>query len=170
MFEGEGATSPAPQGVEVRGWMSNADLWRLLDGLEEEPAVILQAAALADFTVGSIRQGGQVLSGWPAKLESRAGEVELTLRPAMKILEKLRGRFPGSRIVGWKYEAEVGEGALRRAEERVRRQLLEARVDATVLNGPVLGEGWQWWQAGKRLVSFSGREEFLATDQASALR
>jgi hypothetical protein len=138
------------------------DLWRLLDGLEEEPSVILHAAALADFTVGSIRQGGRLLAKLPAKLDSRAGEVLLTLQPAWKILERLRGRFPGSRIVGWKYEAEVGEGAQRRAEERVRGQLREARVDASVLNGPVLGEGWQWWRAGHEPVSFSGREEFLS--------
>lgn len=158
----EGASAPPPRNGVVRPWMTNSDLWEALRSLPEEPAVVLHAAALADFTVREVQQGGRVLGAMPAKLDSRGGELLLTLAPAPKLIGKLRELFPRSRLVGWKYEADTEEGAAERAALRARQQLVEARLDATVLNGPSLGSRLEWWtqQSGRRI--FANREDFVS--------
>ena len=160
-LRGEASTSPAPCGVEVRSWRSNADLENLLRDLPEEPAVVLHAAALADFGVASVAQGGRVLEALPEKLDSRGGELVVTLRPVEKLIGKLRGMFGGARLVGWKYEADLDAGHVG-AVSRARRQIAEARLDACVLNGPVLGEVLEWHRPGGKALEFPGRGKFLA--------
>lgn len=124
-FRGTGADFPAPTGCPVRAFTTNADLWELLDAATESPDFIFHAAALCDF-------GGSD-SG---KLESRAEEILLRLKPLPKVLPRLRQRFPQAKIVGWKFEVEDADAARAKAQ----RQLIECDSDLCVLNGPAISD------------------------------
>ncbi len=133
-LRGEMASYPPPQNVRVVPFATNVSL---LDGLSRLPAapdVILHAAALSDFELASIE--GAEAAG---KIRSDAPELKITLRPAEKILPRLRGLFPGAVIVGWKYEVDgTREDVLARAHA----QIESARSDACVANGPAYGDGF----------------------------
>jgi hypothetical protein len=58
------------------------------------------------------------------------------LEPAPKVLAHLRGLFPKSRIVGWKYEVAGGRDDVVR---KGRAQLAENATDLCVLNGSAYG-------------------------------
>lgn len=131
-FRGTGATFPAPES-DVRPFTTNASLAQALERLEFRPDVLFHAAALSDFVVDTIAGG----SG--RKLQSRAGEIQLTLRPAPKILPRLREWFPAASIVGWKYELDGDRESVR---ARGLEQISEADTDACVLNGAAYGTGF----------------------------
>ena len=133
-FRCEASTFPPPAGVEVRPFSTNESLAGGLSSLERLPALILHAAALCDFVLESIE--GAEGSG---KLSSRAGSIRLTLKPAEKILPKIRGWFPEARIIGWKYEL---DGERDQAIARAAAQIREARTDACVVNGEAYGPGF----------------------------
>lgn len=133
-FRGEGATFPAPAGVDVRPFTTNASLADGIRALDRVPAAIFHAAALCDFEVEGIEGAGGA-----RKLRSRGGRVRLILKPAEKVLPLMRGWFPGARIVGWKYEL---DGTRDDAIARGAAQILESRSDACVVNGAAFGEGF----------------------------
>lgn len=133
-FRGEAATFPAPDGVEVRSFSTNESLASNLQSLMRAPSIVLHAAALCDFVLERI-EGAE-----PAeKLSSRLGAIRLTLRPAEKVLPKIRGWFPAAKIIGWKYEL---DGSRERAVARAKDQLRASRTDACVVNGTAYGTGF----------------------------
>lgn len=141
LFRGEGATAAPPRAVAaMESFSTNDDLAARLAswGRRETVHAVLHAAALCDFRVARVfgPDGRELAAG---KIPSRAGPLRVELEATTKVLPRLRGWFPGARIVGWKYEADGGRtGAL----AAVARQFAEAGVDACVLNGPAWGEGF----------------------------
>lgn len=143
VLRGDGSTAPPPRNVaQLRPFGTNDDLAQALNeiGRREPVDAILHAAALCDFRLRrALDAGGSELR--TAKIPSRSGVVHLELEPATKVLPRLRDAFPRSRLVGWKYEL---EGTREQAIAAARRQLLEARTDACVLNGTAWGPGFAW--------------------------
>ena len=133
-FRGEASTFPPPAGVDVRPFSTNGSLADGLRSLERPPALVLHAAALCDFVLESIEG-----ADGSAKLSSRAGSIRLTLKPAEKILPKIRAWFPGARIIGWKFEV---DGTREQSITRASAQIREARTDACVVNGAAYGPGF----------------------------
>lgn len=88
--------------------------------LQEQPNLILSAAAVADYTVDPT----------PGKISS-AGEVTLTLKPADKILPDLRSLAPTAKIVGFKL---LVSPRYEEAHAAVRKQMADGRVDHVVYN------------------------------------
>ena len=78
--------------------------------------------------------------------------VELV--PTPKIIAELRGWFPRTHIVGWKFEADGGRADALRA---ARRQMAECSTNACVANGPAYG-------AGFGLVTTKGKQHFGGKD------
>jgi len=159
-FRGEAATFPPPAGADVRPFSTNESLAVGLRSLSRPPAVVLHAAALCDFVLDRIEgaEGGN-------KLSSRAGTIRLTLRPAEKILPKIREWFPDARIVGWKYEL---DGPRERAISAAAAQIREALTDACVVNGAAYGPGFGLLLPDDRLQHFSDKTalaEYLATSR-----
>lgn len=154
-FRGEAAAFPPPGGADVRSFSTNESLADGLRSLARSPTVVLHAAALCDFVLEGIEgaDGGD-------KLNSRAGTIRLTLKPAEKILPKLRLWFPDARIIGWKYEL---DGSRDQAVARASAQILEARTDACVVNGSAYGPGFG-------LLTRDGRLEHFPDKSAVATR
>src|ERR1019366_9564227 len=87
------------------------------------------------------------------KISTRAGSLYVELVPTPKIIAELRGWFPKTRIIGWKFEADGGRAdALRRA----RNQIAACATDACVANGPAYGQGYS-------LVTARGKKHFADT-------
>jgi phosphopantothenoylcysteine decarboxylase/phosphopantothenate--cysteine ligase len=159
---GEGALFlPKSRAVDLRRFTANRDLDRLLLDLRaERPAAILHAAALADYEVASAAAGGQALR--ERKISSAHAELTLTLRPAPKLIARLRRRFPDTRIVGWKYELDGGRAS---AVAKAERQIAENRLDASVVNGTAYGPGFGWILPGqppRHLAAKADLARFLA--------
>lgn len=143
-FRGEGATAERPRG-DVREFTTNASLATSIQGLERTPDFIFHAAALSDFVVREID------GAFGAKLDSRSGDVRLTLSPASKLLPQLRGWFPNAVIVGWKYEL---DGDRERALACGAAQIVAARTDACVVNGRAFGDGFGLLWPDSRVETF----------------
>ena len=156
-FRGDAATFPPPAGADVRPFSTNESLAVGLRSLGRPPAVVLHAAALCDFVLDRI-EGAEGVD----KLSSRAGSIRLTLKPAEKILPKIREWFPDARIIGWKYEL---DGPRERALSAAAAQIREARTDACVVNGAAYGPGFGLLLPDDRLQQFSDKAalaEYLA--------
>jgi phosphopantothenate---cysteine ligase (CTP) len=61
------------------------------------------------------------------------------LLPTPKIISELRGWFPKTKIVGWKFEADGNRAAAIAAAQK---QLVGGSTDLCVVNGPAYGEGF----------------------------
>lgn len=140
-FKGVGATTQMrPEGVEIVDFTTNDHLHSLLSEIKERESVraFFHAAALCDFKIGTIKTlGDQELTG--GKISSRAGELHLTLIPALKLISRLRPLFPKSLILGWKYEV---EGSASDAIAKGLAQIEANHIDACIVNGPAYGEGF----------------------------
>jgi phosphopantothenoylcysteine synthetase/decarboxylase len=153
-FRSEASTFPPPAGVGMRPFSTNESLAGGLRSLERSPAILLHAAALCDFVLESI-EGAE----GSAKLSSRAGSIRLTLKPAEKILPKIRGWFPEARIIGWKFEL---DGAREQAIARAAAQIREARTDACVVNGSAYGPGFGLLAPDSSLLHFPDKAGLAA--------
>lgn len=152
-LRGDMATHPAPQGVRMVPFSTNASLLAALPALPKPPAFIFHAAALCDFDLAFIE--GAERTG---KIRSDAPELKITLRPAGKILPRLRDIFPSARLVGWKYEVDGSRGdALQKAAS----QIESARTDACVANGPAYGPGFGFLGDGE-VRHFAGKPALCA--------
>lgn len=129
-LRGTMATHPAPVGVQIIPFGTNASLMDLLEGIEP-PAAIFHAAALCDFMVLQDPEAA-------GKIRSDTPELRLVLKPAAKVLPLLRPLFPEALIVGWKYEV---DGTRQDAIDRGRHQIAKCNTTACVVNGPAYGEG-----------------------------
>jgi phosphopantothenoylcysteine decarboxylase/phosphopantothenate--cysteine ligase len=123
---------------------------------------IFHAAAVSDFSFGKIftRDAAAKLKPFTPskKIPTRGGSLFVELVPTPKIIAELRGWFPKTKIIGWKFEA-VGRrtDALRAAE----RQLADCGTDFCVANGPAYGRGFN-------LVSTGGRRHFADAEKLFA--
>lgn len=137
--------SAAPAGAELRQFTTNNDLARQLRTLGElrDLAGVFHAAALCDYRVQRVANAtGREVSG--AKIASRRGALTIQLEPATKLISHLREWFPGSVIVGRKYEL---DGTPAEAIGKARRQVMENRTDACVVNGRAYGDGFGFVQS-----------------------
>lgn len=90
--------------AESAAGMMDAVLAELRQGYD----LYLSAAAISDFTMDRS----------PEKISS-SGPLTLTLRPAEKVLDRVRHEFPGLFIVAFKAETVEGRELLERAERRL---------------------------------------------------
>jgi phosphopantothenoylcysteine decarboxylase/phosphopantothenate--cysteine ligase len=150
-MKGEGAMAHTDAGgARVIRFSTNADLMERLREFSGDSAdAVFHAAALCDYRVKSVRGGdGAILKA--EKLPSRAGELTLTLEPALKLLPKLRAIFPNAQIVGWKYELDGTPGDVL---AKAREQLTVCRTDACVVNGTAWGKGFGFVEPGRDAVN-----------------
>jgi phosphopantothenoylcysteine synthetase/decarboxylase len=140
-FRGAASTFPSPLWpVEVVPFTTNDNLAAGLQALpaREEAHMVFHAAALCDFRVREItdENGDPIHSN---KVSSRAGTLKLTLEPVPKLIASLRGMFPSSILVGWKYEL---DGTADDVLAKGRKQMDDCLTDACVLNGHAYGSGF----------------------------
>ena len=133
-LRGEMAVYPSPRDVKVLPFTTNASLLTLLERLLAQPAAVFHVAALSDFRVHQIEG-----SAGERKIPSNVSELRLVLRPAEKLLPRLRQLFPQAVIVGWKYEL---DGSREDAASRALVQIDSAQTDACVINGTSYGAGF----------------------------
>jgi phosphopantothenate---cysteine ligase (CTP) len=104
---------------------------------------IFHAAAVGDFAFGRIfepnEEGKLSEIKGAKKISTRRGKLLVELLPTPKIISELRGWFPKTKIVGWKFEA---EGKRADAIAAAQKQIAECATDLCVVNGPAYGEGF----------------------------
>jgi phosphopantothenoylcysteine synthetase/decarboxylase len=128
----------------VEFFSSAADLRAKLKTLATKRAdAIFHAAAVSDFSFGRIfapdAANKLVEIKSAKKIPTRQGKLLVELLPTPKIIAELRGWFPQTKIVGWKFEA---DGKRADAIAAARRQITECSTDLCVVNGPAYGEGF----------------------------
>jgi phosphopantothenoylcysteine synthetase/decarboxylase len=137
--------SATPAGANVRTFTTNDDLAGQLRALGDggDIAGVFHAAALCDYRVRCADDVcGHAVTG--AKIASRSGALTIQLEPATKIISHLREWFPGSVVVGWKYEL---DGTPTDAIGKAHRQVMENRTDACIVNGRAYGNGFGFVQS-----------------------
>lgn len=141
---GEQATWSGPRRARrVRRFTTTSDLAKKLKACAPLPGgVVLHAAAVSDFTFGSVwarTAAGALRRVRAGKLSTRQGALLAELRPTPKLLSRLRHWFPQALLVGWKFEVSGGRARLL---ANARRQIEENNTDACVANGPAYGRGF----------------------------
>ena len=144
LFLGEQATYTGERRAQrVEPFSTAADLRAKLKTLAAKKVdAIFHAAAVSDFSFGRIfapdvaNKLVEIKSA--KKISTRQGKLLVELLPTPKIIAELRGWFPRTRIVGWKFEA---DGKRAEAIAAARRQIAECATDLCVVNGPAYGEG-----------------------------
>jgi phosphopantothenoylcysteine decarboxylase/phosphopantothenate--cysteine ligase len=145
LLVGEQATwSGERRAQRVEIFTTTADLRTRLKTLaSRRVGAIFHVAAVSDFVFGKVwlrAPTGELVEFKSAKkISAREGTLLVELAPTPKILPALRGWFPQTRVVGWKFEA---DGARPDALGAAKQQITECRTDACVVNGPAYGEGF----------------------------
>ena len=153
---GESATYGGErQAQPVKVFSTTADLRAKLKSFSGKKVdAIFHAAAVSDFGFGKMftRDAAGKLKPFKSsrKISTRAGNLLVELVPTPKIIAELRGWFPKTRIVGWKFEAVGGRAEALRAAEK---QIADCATDFCVANGPAYGKGFN-------LVSADGQKHF----------
>lgn len=141
-LKGSASTYRDPEGKNLRlyRFKTNRELMNELNRVlhPERVRVVFHAAALTDFEVakvsgplGNVRESGKISSDCP--------EVQIILKPGIKVLPMLPKAFPNARIVGWKFELDGGrEAAIRRAQD----QISQNGTYLSVVNGDAYGAGF----------------------------
>jgi phosphopantothenoylcysteine decarboxylase/phosphopantothenate--cysteine ligase len=142
---GEQATYTGERRVKhVEFFSTTADLRAKLKALSAKKAdAIFHAAAVSDFSFGRIfapDPANKLVEIKSAKkISTRQGKLLVELLPTPKIIAELRGWFPRTKIVGWKFEA---DGKRAEAIAAARRQIAACSTDLCVVNGPAYDEGF----------------------------
>jgi phosphopantothenate---cysteine ligase (CTP) len=142
---GEQATYAGERSARrVESFSTAADLRARLKALAAKKVdAIFHAAAVSDFSFGRIfspdAANKLVEIKSSKKISTRQGKLLVELLPTPKIIAELRGWFPRTKIIGWKFEAD-GKGAA--AIAAARRQLEECSTDLCVVNGSAYGDGF----------------------------
>lgn len=159
LFIGESATWPGERRAQsVKVFSTTKDLRAKLKSFSGKRVdAIFHAAAVSDFGFGKIfaqNEAGEFVA-LPAskKISTRSGELLVELVPTPKIIAELRGCFPKTKIVGWKFEA---NGQRADAVRAAKKQMVDCATDFCVANGPAYGKGYS-------LVSPGGQKHFAAT-------
>jgi phosphopantothenoylcysteine decarboxylase/phosphopantothenate--cysteine ligase len=145
LLVGESATySGERRAQRVETFTTMMDLRRKLKAVSSKKVdAIFHAAAVSDFAFGRIftpNESGKLTEVKSTKkIPTRPGKLLVELLPTPKIIGELRGWFPRTRIVGWKFEA---DGARADALSAAKRQITECSTDLCVANGPAYGEGF----------------------------
>ena len=142
---GEQATYAGERRAQrVESFSTTADLRAKMKTLASKKVdAIFHAAAVSDFSFGRIfapddaNKLVEIKSS--KKISTRQGKLLVELLPAPKIIAELRGWFPQTKIVGWKFEA---DGKRPEAIVAAGRQIAECSTDLCVVNGPAYGEGF----------------------------
>jgi phosphopantothenoylcysteine synthetase/decarboxylase len=142
----------------VETFTTTADLREKLKAVSSKKVdAIFHAAAVSDFAFGRIftpNESGKLAEIKAVnKIPTRQGKLLVELVATPKIIAELRGWFPRTRIVGWKFEA---DGARADAISAAKRQIAECSTDLCVANGPAYGEGFG-------LVARDGKAAHLAS-------
>jgi phosphopantothenoylcysteine decarboxylase/phosphopantothenate--cysteine ligase len=159
LLVGESATYGGERRTQrVETFTTTADLRQKLKAVSAKKVdAIFHAAAVSDFAFGRIftpNKSGKLAEVKSAKkIPTRPGKLLVELLPTPKIIGELRGWFPRTRIVGWKFEA---DGARTGALSAAKRQITECSTDLCVANGPAYGEGFG-------LVARDGKAAHLAS-------
>ena len=112
---------------------------KLRDASSGHVDAVFHVAAVSDFCVVDIRDANSISSIKERKISSRNGNLIVELKPAPKIIGRLRDYYPKARIVGWKYEVEGSrESSIAKAHEQIQRY----KTDVCVANGPAYGNGF----------------------------
>jgi len=145
LFIGESATySGERRAQRVETFSTTADLrekLRLFSGKKVD--AIFHAAAVGDFSFGRIFAPDAAnklaeIKG-ARKISTRQGKFLVELLPTPKIISELRGWFPKTKIIGWKFEA---DGKRADAIAAARKQIADCSTDLCVVNGHAYGEGF----------------------------
>jgi phosphopantothenoylcysteine decarboxylase/phosphopantothenate--cysteine ligase len=128
----------------VEPFSTTADLRAKLKALAGKNVdAIFHAAAVSDFAFGRIfapdAANKLVEIKSAKKVSTRQGKLLVELLPTQKIITELRGWFPRTKIVGWKFEA---DGKRPEAVEAARQQIADCSTDLCVVNGPAYGDGF----------------------------
>jgi len=156
---GEQATYPGERRAQkVTVFSTTADLRAKLKAASRRKVdAIFHAAAVSDFTFGEIfaetSPGEYTRLKASKKISTRQGGMLVELLPTPKIIAELRGWFPQTKIVGWKFEA---NGVRADALKSAHRQINECHTNACVANGPAYGEGFS-------LVTTRSKKHFADT-------
>ncbi|MEJ0090618.1 MAG: phosphopantothenoylcysteine decarboxylase [Limisphaerales bacterium] len=161
---GESATYAGKRKAQsVIAYSTTADLRAKLKSFSSRKVdAIFHAAAVSDFGFGKMftrDAAGKFKPFKPSKkISTRSGNLLVELVPTPKIIAELRGWFPKTKIVGWKYEAVGGRtDALRAAEKQIK----DCATDFCVANGPAYGKGFN-------LVSTDGRKHLADAEKLFA--
>jgi phosphopantothenate---cysteine ligase (CTP) len=129
------------QRIEI--FSTTADLREKLKLLSAKKAdAIFHAAAVSDFSFGRIFEpdaANKLIEIKSKKVSTRQGKLLAELLPTPKIISELRGWFPKTKIVGWKFEA---DGKRADAITAAQKQIADCKTDLCVVNGPAYGEGF----------------------------
>jgi phosphopantothenate---cysteine ligase (CTP) len=160
---GEQATwNGANESVHTVRFSSTADLGNRLSELATTEATgVFHASAVSDFSFGRVweEQAGIRRELEEGKITSRGGTLLAELIPTPKLIGELRGWFPHSLIVGWKYEV---DGQRPDVIAKARMQIRNNRTDHSVANGRAYGEGFGLLSADDQLIDFSDRDSLIA--------
>ena len=140
LWYGLAATFPLPTGLHsAERFQTVHDLEKLLQKTPLKGfSAILLPAALPDYDLAAATDlAGQKLSRdkWPGHLSG----IRLELKPAPRVLNRIRTLAPKTKIIGWKWEA---EGSKAEALKSAQSQITDCHTDACILNGPAYGEGY----------------------------
>src|SRR5271169_4627100 len=142
---GESATYAGKRKAQsVKVFSNTADLRAKLKSFSGKKVdAIFHAAAVSDFTFGKMftrGAAGRLKPFTPSKkISTRGGSLFVELVPTPKIIAELRGWFPKTKIIGWKFEADGGRASALRAAKR---QIAVCATDFCVANGPAYGRGF----------------------------
>lgn len=162
---GESATWPGESKAQsVMAYSTTADLRAKLKSFSGKKVdAIFHAAAVSDFTFGKMftrDAAGKLKPFKPSKkISTRGGNLFAELVPTPKIIAELRGWFPKTRIVGWKFEA---VGRRTNAIGAAQRQIVDCTADACVVNGPAYGKGFSLVTSGGQKHFADAQKLFLA--------
>jgi phosphopantothenoylcysteine decarboxylase/phosphopantothenate--cysteine ligase len=148
---------------QIKFFTTTADLRAKLKSFSGKKVdAIFHAAAVSDFAFGKMftrDAAGKFKPFTPSKkISTRGGNLFVELVPTPKIIAELRGWFPQTKIVGWKFEADGGRADALRA---ARKQIAECATVACVANGPAYGRGFN-------LVSADGQKHFASAEKLFA--
>ncbi|HEX3626839.1 MAG TPA: phosphopantothenoylcysteine decarboxylase [Verrucomicrobiae bacterium] len=148
LFIGEMAVySGYRKAKRVESFTTTADLRERLKALAAKKVdAIFHAAAVGDFSFGQVFEaaangkGGKLTEIKEAKkISTRLGKLLVELLPTPKIIADLRGWYPKTKIVGWKFEVDGSRADVLAAAQK---QLADCGTDLCVVNGPAYGEGF----------------------------
>ena len=150
----------ARQAKMVKVFSTTADLRAKLKAFSGKKVdVIFHAAAVSDFGFGKVfaqnEKGEFIALTASKKISTRAGALLAELAPTPKIIAELRGWFPKTKIIGWKFAADGARADALRAAEK---QLADCATDFCVANGPAYGKGFN-------LVSTDGQKHFAVVEK-----
>lgn len=140
---GEQSTWRAPVSADVQPFTTTDDLRNQLHAASKGVVdVIFHAAAVSDFAFGKVWQranDGRLTAVQSGKIPSDLHNLLVELTPTPKIIADLRGWFPTTLIIGWKFEVDGNRDSIL---ARARKQMAENRTNASVANGPAYGNGF----------------------------